>query len=99
MIKYIQNYFMENMFQKKKKKKLIITNRWNYTNNRKIKGIRQCILIEKKQLYLIDKIENKLESSKNKILPQFNCILNPLAIISTYKNTKIKIDHDRKINK
>ena len=79
MIKYIQNYFMENMFQKKKK--LIITNRWNCTNNRKIKGIRQCILIEKKQLYLIDKIENKLESSKNKILPQFNCILNPLIVI------------------
>ena len=64
---YIQNYFMENMFHKKIK--LIITNRWNCTNNRKIKGIRQCIIIVKKQLSLIDKIENKLESSKNKILP------------------------------
>ena len=42
MIKiYIQNYFMENMLHKKKKKKtLIITNRWNRTNNRIIKGIR-----------------------------------------------------------
>ena len=59
MIKiYIQNYFMENMFHKNKikKKKLIITNIWNYTNNRKIKRIRQCIMVEKKQLYLIDKI-------------------------------------------
>ena len=95
MIKiYIHNYFI-------KKKKLIITNRWNCTNNRKIKGIRQCIIIVKKQLSLIDKTENKLESSKNKILPQFNCLLDPLAVIYTYKNknTKIKIDHDRKINK
>ena len=64
MIKiYIENYFMKNMFHKKKIK-LIITNRWNCTNNRKIKEIRQCIIIEKKQLFLIDKIENKLESIK-----------------------------------
>ena len=62
---YIQNYFMEIIL----KKKLIITNRQNCTNNRKIKGIRQCIIIEKKQLSLIDKTKNKLESSKNKILP------------------------------
>ena len=63
MIKiYIQNYFMENMFHKK-----------NKTNNnkqmklhqqQKIKRIRQCIIIEKKQLFLIGKTENKLESSK-----------------------------------
>ena len=59
--KYIQNYFMENMFHKKK---MIITNRWHCTNNRKIKGIRQCIIIEKKWLSLIDKTENKLESGK-----------------------------------
>ena len=53
MIKiYIQNYFMKNML---KKIKLIITNRWNCTNNRKIKGIRQCIIIEKKWLSLFDK--------------------------------------------
>ncbi len=50
---------MKNMFQKKKK--LIITNRQNCTNNRKIKEIRQCIIIEKKWLSLINKIENKLE--------------------------------------
>ena len=54
---------MENMFHKKKKK-LIITNRWNCTNNRKIKGIRYCIIIEKKLLTLIDKTENKLELRK-----------------------------------
>ncbi len=63
MIKiYIQNYFMENIFHKK-----------NETNNnkqmelhqqQKIKEIRQCIIIEKKQLFLINKTENKLESSK-----------------------------------
>ena len=47
MIKiYIQNYFMEIMFNKKIK--LIITNRCNCTNNNKIKGIRNCIIIEKK---------------------------------------------------
>ena len=47
MIKiYIKNYFMKNMFHKKIK--LIITNRWNCTNNKKIKEIRQCIIIEKK---------------------------------------------------
>ena len=58
MIKiYIQNYFMENMFHKKIK--LIITKRWNCTN-RKIKGIRYCIIIEKNWLSLIDKIKNKL---------------------------------------
>ena len=81
MIKiYIQNYFMENMFHKKIK--LIITNRWNFTNNKKIKGMRQCIIIVKKQLFLINKTENKLESSKkNKRLPQFNCLLDPLTII------------------
>ena len=63
MIKiYIQNYFMKNMLNKKIK--LIITNRWNCTKNRKIKGIRQCIIIEKKWLSLINKIENKLESRK-----------------------------------
>ena len=63
MIKiYIHNYFMENMFHKKKK--LIITNIWNCINNKKIKIIRQCIIIEKKWLSLIDKTENKLESSK-----------------------------------
>ena len=79
MIKiYIQNYFMENIFHKKK---MIITNRWNCTNNRKIKGIRQCIIIKKKQLSLIDKTENKLESRKNKRLLQFNCLLDPLAVI------------------
>ena len=62
MIKiYIQNYFMENMFHKII---IIITNRWNYTNNRKIKRIRQCIIIEQKWLSLIDKTENKLESNK-----------------------------------
>ena len=76
---------MKNMFHKikfkKKKKKLIITNRWNYTNTRKIKGIRQCIIIEKKQLFLIDKTENKLESSKNKRLPQINCLFDTLAVI------------------
>ena len=79
MIKiYIQNYFLENMLNKKK---MIITNRWNCTNNRKIKGIKQCIIIEKKQLFLIDKTENKLESNKNKRLPQFNCLLDPLVVI------------------
>ena len=31
-----------------KKIKLIITNRWNCTNDRKIKGIRYCMIIEKK---------------------------------------------------
>ena len=64
MIKiYIQNYFMENMFHKNKIK-LIITNRWNCNNNRKVKAIRQCIIIEKKLLFLIDKTEDKLELSK-----------------------------------
>ena len=73
MIKiYIQNYFMKNRFHKKIK--LIITNRWNCTNNRKIKGIRQCIIIEKKKLSLIDKIENKLESRK-KIKDYLNLIV------------------------
>ena len=62
MIKiYIKNYFMENMFHKII---IIITNRRNYTNNRKIKRIRQCIIIEQKWLSLIDKTENKLESNK-----------------------------------
>ena len=61
MIKiYIQNYFMENMFHKKNK----TDNRWNCTKNRKIKRIRQCIIIEKKWLSLIDKTKNKLESRK-----------------------------------
>ena len=64
MIKiYIQNYFMKNIFHKIKLKK---KNRWNCTNNRKIKIIRQCIIIEKKWLSLIDKTENKLESRKIK---------------------------------
>ena len=59
MIKiYIQNYFIENIFHKKIK--LIITNKWNCTNKRKIKRIRQCIIIKKKQLSLTDKTENKL---------------------------------------
>ena len=58
MIKiYINNYFMENMFHKKNKTDN--NKKWNCTNNRKIKGIRQCIIIEKKQLSLIDKTENK----------------------------------------
>ena len=49
MIKiYIQNYFTEIMFNKKIK--LIITNRQNCTNDRKIKGIRYCIIIEKKKI-------------------------------------------------
>ena len=63
---------MKNMFHKiklKKKKKLIITNRWNYTNTRKIKGIRQCIIIGKKQLYLIDKTEKSQNQTKIKRLP------------------------------
>ena len=91
MIKiYIQNYFMENMFQKKKKKKkLIITNRWNYTNNRKIKRIRQCIIIEKKWLALIDKTENKLESRKNKIKDYLSSIASQIPLQS-YKCTKKK---------
>ena len=33
---------------------------------KKIKGIRQCIIIEEKWLALIDKTENKLESRKKK---------------------------------
>jgi hypothetical protein len=41
--------------------KLIITNRWNCTTNKKIKGIRNCIIIEKKLSSLIDKTKNKLE--------------------------------------
>ena len=62
MIKiYIKNYFMENMFHKII---IIITNRRNYTNNRKIKRIRWCIIIEQKWLSLIDKTGNKLESNK-----------------------------------
>ena len=56
---YIQNYFMEIMFNKKIK--LIITNRWNRTNNKKIKGIRNCIIIEKKLSSLTDKTKNKLK--------------------------------------
>jgi hypothetical protein len=53
---------MKNMFNKKIKLK--IKNRWNCTNNRKIKRIRYCIIIKKKWFSLIDKTENKLESSK-----------------------------------
>ncbi len=60
MIKiYIQSYFIENIFHKKIK--LIIKNRWNCINNRKIKRIRLCIIIEKKWLSLADKTENKLK--------------------------------------
>ena len=87
MIKiYIQNYFLENMFQKKKK--LIITNRWNCINNRKIKGIRQCVIIEKKWLALIDKTENKLESRK-KIKDYLSSIASQI-LLQSYKYTKKK---------
>ena len=80
MIKiYIQNYFTENMFYKKNKTDN--NKQIKLHQQKKIKGIRQCIIIEKKQLSLINKRENKLESNKNKRLPQFNCLLDPLAVI------------------
>ncbi len=63
MIKiYIQNYFMKNMFHKKNKTGN--NKQVELHQQQKIKGIRQCIIIEKKWLFLIDKIKNKLESSK-----------------------------------
>ncbi len=46
--------------------KLIITNRWNCTKKRKKN--RNCIIIEKKLSFLIDKTKNKLEQARNKIL-------------------------------
>ena len=77
---------------------MIITNRWNCTNNRKIKGIRQCIIIKKKWLSLIDKTENKLESREKKREDYLSLIASQIPLQS-YKCTKKKKIMFEKINK